>query len=508
MLGLMKCGILLLATWNSLGDPLSGTPLDLTRGDIPSDLPADIRELLEQTWSSDPEEREEAAAELGRMGRRAAPAVPFLLRLILVPDERCPEAWGALDDIDQPVVDPLVATLQNPDARIRERAASALESFADRRAVEPVIAALKKETDLAVRLWLLQVLQEHPDARSVDVLTAHLNDDAPEARGDAATALARIGDPRGVKQVLALLKDENAGVRGIAALVLGSTKDRRYVKPLLDLLNNSKEDEQVRDNPVRDYATIALGQLGDPQAFEPLMTELNSRKVWQQKPVIGALARLGDPRANKEAMAILRDKHRHVLDRVCVAIPFARSGDAEKIQAVVAESLDRSERRGFWKFALCALASSEDPKAYTHAITALKDPEPFVRFEAAYIFAENHRAIFPESADVRYPVMDDPRLVPELVALLEGKDGRILATMALGRTRNPLAVKPLIAALKHENAGVRLRAARALRDFEDMRAVEPLKALLNDEEDFVRAAAQEAIWNIQGLEETGKGGEE
>jgi len=73
---------------------------------------------------------------------------------------------------------------------------------------------------------------------------------------------------------------------------------------------------------------------------------------------------------------------------------------------------------------------------------------------------------------------------------------RLAAVQKLAESRSPLAINPLIEALKDPSFQVRAEAARALGERGDMRAVEPLIAALKYEESWVRGAAAYALGTI------------
>jgi HEAT repeat protein len=87
--------------------------------------------------------------------------------------------------------------------------------------------------------------------------------------------------------------------------------------------------------------------------------------------------------------------------------------------------------------------------------------------------------------------------VKKLINKLSDKDHYIRdkTINELARIGKP-AVQPLIAALKDENAVVRINAAKALGYIADKRAVEPLIAVLNDEAWYVRRKAAESLGEI------------
>jgi HEAT repeat protein len=65
-------------------------------------------------------------------------------------------------------------------------------------------------------------------------------------RASAASALGEIGDKRAVKPLIEALRDEDEGVRGRAAVALGEIGDKRAVKPLKNLLWSFGEKESVQ----------------------------------------------------------------------------------------------------------------------------------------------------------------------------------------------------------------------------------------------------------------------
>ncbi len=71
------------------------------------------------------------------------------------------------------------------------------------------------------------------------------------------------------------------------------------------------------------------------------------------------------------------------------------------------------------------------------------------------------------------------------------------AAEALGRSKDPNAVDPLIRALRDEDWRVRQKAAWALGFIGDPRALQPLRRLLTDSVEGVRDMAQQASDDIR-----------
>ncbi len=169
----------------------------VSRDSIPRDAPAEVRRGIEGLYSEDERARERAARQLGGLGEKATPAVPFLIGLLNEDDfhlgtEISPgqEAIGALVKIGKPAVLPLIAVTADSkaDPVARQLAANILGAIKDKRAVEPLIGVL--------------------------------GDQSTRLRMSAITALKQIGDPRAVEPLIERLKDRDSDISHAAALSL------------------------------------------------------------------------------------------------------------------------------------------------------------------------------------------------------------------------------------------------------------------------------------------------
>jgi len=126
---------------------------------------------------------------------------------------------------------------------VRERAANALGSMGDVRAVQPLINALK-DNDRRVRSSAAYALGNIGDIRAEQPLIDALKDNDKWLRESAASALGRIGDAKAVEPLIDTLKDNDEWVRWRAASALGEIGDARAVEPLKQALKD--KDESVR----------------------------------------------------------------------------------------------------------------------------------------------------------------------------------------------------------------------------------------------------------------------
>lgn len=160
------------------------------------------------------------------------------------------------------VVQPLIEALKIEDYEIRYSAAKLLGLIGDKRAVEPLIEALKNDnffTDL-VKVRIIKSLAELGDKKAVEALIEALkNDERQSVRKEAAIALGKIGDKRAVLPLIEALKDVSYEVKWGAAVALGMLGDSRAVKPLTEILKKL-QNKRLKDDEynVKKAVTLAL----------------------------------------------------------------------------------------------------------------------------------------------------------------------------------------------------------------------------------------------------------
>jgi HEAT repeat protein len=204
---------------------------------------------------------------------------------------------------DRRAVEPLLAALEDEVEEVRTEAAWALGEIGDRRAVEPLLVALARET-APCRSWYASALGALGDTRAVEPLCAALQDPACAVRYWAAEALERLGDPRALEplqEALAAEPEEDVQAQLIGAL--GATREVSAAETLIPWL--------AAEEPLtRVYARQALVRIG-PGIFEALVAALESPDATQRAAVVDLLGQFRGPRA------------RHVLER-CRHDPDAR----------------------------------------------------------------------------------------------------------------------------------------------------------------------------------------
>jgi len=292
-----------------MGFPLDGGPdvrPSIPKEKIPEDIPDEVREAILGLYSSDPVARIYYTVHLGKLGERAAPAVPFLVSLLgrddgkrfgreppdllkctIEPGDFRNLAAEALRSIGEPAVKPLLAALKDENAWVRANAARALGWARDPRAVQPLITALNDQ-QAAVGRIAAEALGQIADPRAARPLIEALkdSDDSSLAR-PVIDALTRIGRPC-VIPLIDELQHPDPSIRASAAEALGCLRDRRAVGPLVD----AYKQQRVGYN-----ALLALGRIDDPRGIEVVIRALKHKDQGIRYCLAKALAYSRDPRA-------------------------------------------------------------------------------------------------------------------------------------------------------------------------------------------------------------------
>jgi HEAT repeat protein len=208
--------------------------------------------LVQMVKSAFEASRVAAVKELGALGGAAAAAVPDLISFL--PDAKLrPALLAALEQIGDPVVEPLVRELGHESPEVRAAAAATLGKLGPRTAaVTPALArvladenkdareaALRalllmgsegvlefekalKNKDRGVRALAIWALGEFGPAaaRALPELRALLKREPDAVRKAIVRTIARMG-PRGASELAELLKDAHAGTREWSAQALG-----------------------------------------------------------------------------------------------------------------------------------------------------------------------------------------------------------------------------------------------------------------------------------------------
>ncbi len=182
------------------------------------------------------------------------------------------QSWSGAHPLSQPVLSALVRILnQDSSPQVRALAARTLALTAAQHAETPLIAALPREKQVAVRKAIIYALEKYPSPQVIATLIPLLKDKNHEIRAAAALSLSELSDPACAGALTELLEnrrgDDDAFARSRAARGLGRISSREAIGPLLKALSRDKSEE-VKREAARALGLIATNK--DLQVIEAL----------------------------------------------------------------------------------------------------------------------------------------------------------------------------------------------------------------------------------------------
>jgi HEAT repeat protein len=231
-----------------------------------------------------------------------ARAIEPLITLFKTYDEDIDYSTGiALSKIGSPAIEPLIEVFKEGNKHWRTLAVFTLVKISDARAVEPLIALLEKG------------LTDYSDS---------------DVKRDAAAVLGKMGSLAVEPLIAAALnKEEHYDVRKNVTIALGEIGDMRAVEPLITALMNECETKHTFE--VIEAVAEALGKFGDARAVESLIVALNeyeyadsynARKSGQAVAAAEALGKIGDARAVEPLIAALKHNRVGVREKAAEAL--------------------------------------------------------------------------------------------------------------------------------------------------------------------------------------------
>ncbi len=275
----------------------------------------------------------------------------------------------------------LISALKHKDCIIRKEAVVALKKTAPKKALFPLIEALKYEKWQdeyavmdSVRENAAEALGLIKDKRAVDPLINALKDKNEEARWKAAWALGNIGDKKAVGPLIYALQDEYWPVRRFAASSLGKIGHVKSVRSLINVLGDD-------DWHVRKYAADALGRIGDERAIGPLVKTLNDPDGDVRWRAVAALGKMGNAAIEPLINALDSDDWKI---RGRVAEVLGNIGDERALEPLIKilVGLNKDGNKYVRGRAAEALGKIGDERAINPLIAAMDDPYIYVKIKA------------------------------------------------------------------------------------------------------------------------------
>ena len=178
---------------------------NISKDEIPANLPEEIRTKIESLYSKDDAERGTAAMQLREFRAKALkPTVPFLMAMLHddaplripskwvsfggIPTSPGEESAKTLGKIGNSAVIPLIEALGDKNKHVRKCAAIGLGITKNRKAIDPLLSLYSKETYSSVLSSVVESLGKYSDPKVIEPLIESLGDEDWDVREQAAYA--------------------------------------------------------------------------------------------------------------------------------------------------------------------------------------------------------------------------------------------------------------------------------------------------------------------------------
>jgi HEAT repeat protein len=414
-------------------------------------------------------------------------------------------------------VEELARQINDDNVETRREAVEKMRGMRDDRLV-PLLLSAMEDPSWRVRKTAVEVLfDDYPVEKYIGGLIQLLYiDENAGARNSAIEALRRLGRKATVFLVEAF-KTPHKDVRKFIIDVLGEQRDRRSLPLMLDALKD--EDENVRATAVEHLGKVgelsvvdalieilgsgdlwtaypaadALGRIGNRKAVPHLLAALRQKPL--REPVLQALGRLAEAATLEQIIPLLEDPSRNIQEEALKTIEmFYHHG-------VDAEFITRQMRGILGTRAMDLLISHAWSKKREVRISAIL-LLGLMKDEAAYgpLLDISHEEEFAE--DVKKALVFIGRDKPDSLLKLFDTDDPHQLRFICEVTReivSPVYYEVLEEMLGNEDGHVRAIAAGSIAKLNDGRAVEELRRLLEDPYDDVQEAAVEALSHLRAF---------
>ncbi len=405
----------------------------------------------------------------------------------------------------------LKVLLKNSDVEIRREAIETIKGKSGDEYVKLLLLAME-DTSWRVRNTAIDILLEyHPvDSYIHGLINLLYQEDNAGSRNSAIEALIRL-NTKVTPYLIEAFNTPNRDVRKFIIDILGEFDDKRSLPLMLNALRDDDENVRataiehigkIRESSVVDalieiiesddiwtaYPAIdALGRIGDRKAIPYL------RKALEKKPLraqaIKSLSLISDKDTLKDVIPYLKDPVKTVQEETILSIErYYRKGVTEdfitgEIKRIIGvDALEyiiphtRSHKYEVKASAILLLGLMKDNRAY-NALLEISQEENFVDdVKRAFVFIGKDS---PESLLTLFETESvyQKRFICEIASLIAA----------------PVYCPVLEKLIKDEDGHIRSIAARGLSKIGDPKAIDSIKKLLNDPYEDVQEAAVEAL---------------
>ncbi len=223
------------------------------------------------------------------------------------------------------VVNIMIENLYHNNPKTRRKAALSLEKNGDTETIVPLLNTYFHNSS-----YIIPNVIGNIGKKAIEILlkTAMNNENKINVRCNAIEGLGKIKEKNIVKYLHVLLRDENIYIKKSVILALADIRDKNSMDFLLEQLNN--EDDRLKH-----IIVWSLGRIEDDRCVDILIETLSKKnlKFEFKKSLINTLGKLGDKRAIKPLVDLLKDQHSGLEDYIVVALE--NIGNKETLPAII-----------------------------------------------------------------------------------------------------------------------------------------------------------------------------
>jgi HEAT repeat protein len=379
----------------------------------------------------------------------------------------------------------LLKAMEDGSWRVRKTAVDVLfDDYPVEEYIHGLIALLFIDDNAGARNSAIEALIRL-GGKATDFLIDAFKTKNKDVRKFIIDVLGEQRDTRSLPLMLAALKDEDENVRATAVEHLGKTGELSVVDALIEILANG-------DLWTAYPAADALGRIGHKKAVPHLLEALKKKPL--REPVLKSLGRLAEPSTLRDIIPLLKDPSKNIQERTLKTIEdfYHNGAEAEFITGEMRRILGNevvdlliqyawSNKREVRIPAILLLGLMKDEAAYAPLLDISIEEEFAEDVKNALVFIGKDK---PESLLKLFDT-DNPRQMRFICEVSE-------------KIVSPVYYDILVKMLDNEDGHVRSTAAASLAKLHDPRASEKLKKLLIDPYEDVQEAAVDALLTLRG----------
>ncbi|HEV2721622.1 MAG TPA: HEAT repeat domain-containing protein [Thermoanaerobaculia bacterium] len=415
-------------------------------------------ELIQQARSTDPDLRQKAAWAVSHADEERDYALMF--ELLGDKDWRVRKTIvdGFVRDPQPEVVRGLLDSLADADNAGKRNSATEALVRVGAPAIGPIVARLRGEADVDVRLSLVNLLGDLRSAEGFDMLVEMLD------------------------------QEHDINVASSIVSSLGKYRDAAALPPLLRVL-------QREDLWLKFHAIEALGEIGDRTALPSILPLYAEKSL--RKPVLEAIGKIADVGTVSFLLRIIADEEKLNLTALRALVRIADASKPKIVEQAERELIQRKFREAFPGSKIAPLVE------HLHA-TPKRDVKSFILTFLGWSGDERVLPVLmnyleqPDTAEVAAQALIDfgKGAVPSILAALRNAEEDEIVALLL-RIINVIggaeSIPSILPFLDHDNAMIRRLAIEILGDIADPLSLDYLLAKLDDADVASQQAAVNSI---------------